>query len=172
MKYFFCLALFVLLSGCEASIKTPVGDSETISNTGPFIEFFAKTDMTKWDRNAQDVRWGIAVSKSDITLVVKNGWSYNEPVYGIGSYDEYVIKSGIKSFERVLVLVDAGIHDWLILLDLDNYGDWDRYLGSAQEYIKLDNIKFEKGCIYSVVVGEDSIARLEIKPVGPGLAPI
>lgn len=163
MKYFIHLVLISLLVGCGAGLKdkpTEVNESEI----GPVIEFIAKTDMRKWDKYAQEVRWGIAVSEADITTVVKEGWSYNEPVYDISEYEQYIVKSGISSFERVSVPVNTGVHDWLILIDLDNNGTWDSYLGSAEEYIKLNRIEFKNGFIYSVIVGDDSIPRLEIKP--------
>jgi hypothetical protein len=163
MKYFSISIFVALLVGCGANIKTQ-DHGVRESTKSPIIEFVAKTDMKKWDEYAQDVRWGIAVSTSNITTVIKDGWSYNEPVYDIPEYGQYILKSGIKSFEKVSIPVNPGVHDWLILLDLDNNGTWDSYLGSAEEHIKLDKIEFQNGFIYSVVVGEDSIPKLEIKP--------
>lgn len=165
MKAFISLVLVMSLTGCGANLKEQSTNVEvTESEIGPVIEFIAKTDMKKWDKNARDVRWGIAVSETNITTVVKDGWSYNEPVYDIPKYEKFIVKSGINSFERVLVPVSAGVQDWLILLDLDNNGTWDSYLGSAEEHIKLNQIDFKNGFIYSVIVGEDSIPKLKIKP--------
>ncbi|MGJ8679712.1 hypothetical protein [Paraglaciecola sp.] len=163
MKYFSISIFVALLVGCGANIKTQ-NHGVRESTKSPIIEFVAKTDMKKWDEYAQDVRWGIAASTSNITTVIKDGWSYNEPVYDISEYGQYILKSGVKSFEKVSIPVNPGVHDWLILLDLDNNGTWDSYLGSAEEHIKLDKIEFQNGFIYSVVVGEDSIPKLEIKP--------
>ena len=118
--------------------------------------------MKKWDKLAKDVRWGIAISDLDITTVVKDDWLYNEPVFDIPVYSKYIVKKEIKSFQKVSFSVAAGVYDWLILLDLDNNGSWDSYLGSAEEHIKLNQIEFKNGFIYSVVVGEDSIPKLKI----------
>ena len=160
MKYLL-FVVSILLSGCNNNSKQQAG-SLLESEIPPVIEFVAKTDMKKWDKLAKDVRWGIAISDLDITTVVKDDWLYNEPVFDIPVYSKYIVKKEIKSFQKVSFSVAAGVYDWLILLDLDNNGSWDSYLGSAEEHIKLNQIEFKNGFIYSVVVGEDSIPKLKI----------
>lgn len=163
MKHFIYPVLIATLLGCGAGATK--SDSELVDTTlEPVIEFIAKTDMKEWEENAQDVRWGIAVSELDIVTVKLKEQPYNEGVYELPEYDKFVVKAGIKSFERVLIPVNAGIHDWLILVDLDNNKAWDGYLGTTVDQIQLDQIEFKNGYVYSVTIDEGSIANLEVKP--------
>lgn len=128
------------------------------------IEFRAETDMKKWNDRVVELRWGIAISDADITTVVVDGWSYNEPSLNLNDYDDYIVKGDIESFKTIRFKVTAGVYDWLILLDENANGSWDAYLGSAEEHIQLNRMEFKSGYTYSVVVGEDSIPRLTVRP--------
>ena len=164
MKLSKFLFFLVVLTGCVSIQEQSESNVSSETEIKPLIEFISKTDMLRWDESAIDVRWGIAISRENITTTVKDGWTYNEPVFDIPTYKNYIAKNKIESFNKISFSIDSGIHDWLILIDLDNNGSWDSYLGSAEEHIKLNQINFKNGFVYSVVVGEDSIPKLEIKP--------
>ncbi len=164
MRIFKLLVLSVLLTISTAVLSV---DSlllpDECAKEGALLEFIAQTDMKEWSNKAVDLRWGIAVSISDITKVVKNGLSYNQPVLNVQENDQYIVAKDIKSFEHKRLLLKPGVYDWLILLDFDNSGSWDAYLGTVEEQVKLNQKEFKANYIYSIVVDKDVNTKLKMR---------
>jgi hypothetical protein len=153
-------ALVVIGSAACGSVQ----DAEGIlieAGDGAEISFVSLTDMKDWMEDAPDLRWGIAMSRKDITTVrERDGRRFSEPAFDLGSMGDYVLTGGIETGEVLEMKIRPGTYDWLILMDHENDGVWDSYLGSVEEDIKLDGMQFAAGQRYEVVVGEDAVPRL------------
>lgn len=127
------------------------------------ITFVSLSNMKDWIADATDLRWGIAMSSEDIAGVrEKNGKLYNQPRISIEheDFDRIVIASGIKTGEQINLKIKPGTYDWLIVMDQDNDGSWDSYLGSIEQDIRLNTMQFLANEKYEVIVGRDSVVKL------------
>lgn len=161
----FVLLLAVLLSGCTAdSAVRPISESSDPSKAT--LKFLSLTDLRTWMPNATDIRFGIAISKDDITVVmpvvVPGDKDYNRPRIQQPRYRDYIVRGEIQKGEEATISIDPGIYDWLILVDQHNKNIWESYVGSTQHKIKMDRMEFRAGGIYQVVIDADAIPRMTI----------
>jgi len=61
--------------------------------------------------------------------------------------------------EQVEFRISPGVYDWLILIDHNDDGQWESYLGSREEEVKMNRMVFEANKTYVYLIGEDSLPR-------------
>ena len=155
-----CSLLFILIvsiAACTQSKEEILSDAPDAAS----LSFVSHSDMKDWIADAPNLHWGIAMSSRDIASVKeKNGKGYNQPAISAEEYDRYVIADDLQTGEQISLTINPGTYDWLIIIDEDNDGTWDSYLGSIEQDIQLNGMQFLANERYEVVVGADSIPRL------------
>ena len=142
-----------------------VFERQALAKTEPIpatITIDIQTDMAEWVENPDKLVWGIAISTENITEIIRDDQTYNEPALDLSKYSDYIIKSDMVSFEKYEIKVSPGKYDWLILMDHNSDGTWDSYLGTTQEEIQLNEFQFLSGYKYSAVIGRDSVTNLTV----------
>ena len=112
----------------------------------------------------QNVKWAVAISNNDIvTVSYSNGKAYNTPNLPLSKIDQYVIINGMENNVLRTTNVMPGTYDWIILLDHNDDGISDSYLGTIEKNIKLNKMHFLPGKQYKVTVTNAGHAFLTVE---------
>jgi hypothetical protein len=127
--------------------------------------YSSKTNLKEWNPNTESVRWSVVVSKRAITKTIEsNGELFNQPAIRLREiHPKELIIKWVKTNEQAEALLAPGTYDVLIVIDRNFDQIADSYLGTTKRQIKLHNALFEAGKVYSITVGEDSIATMMVK---------
>jgi hypothetical protein len=128
------------------------------------ISFTSFDDGTTWKPKATDARWAVALSEKNLMNILKQeGKLYNYPSTSAGKLQEFAILQGLRPGEEGTVKIKPGIYDWVFLTDLTADGKLDTYFGTMAGDIQLDQMAFERGKLYRVVIPKEGKIQFTVE---------
>ena len=158
------LAIMLILFQADALHAEPNKNEVSIAEKSK-ITLNANANVSDWVDDESQLSWAIALSEQNILKAIsqQGGETYNQPSLSVDGLTPFIVLQGVKNGGSATFEINAGIYDWVILVDIDGDAKPDSYIGSLAEDIQLDQHHFIKDKHYYVDIEPDGRLQYRVE---------
>lgn len=168
-------ACCVLLAGCAGVARpSPAPQPAAPAHGQPvaIVHFVGDTNTeVAWNNKSANLQWGLLFSREDL-VVVEERAAPGEPATLVNAprrFDTEFLNlaatvSGIPNGQAKTLELEAGVYDWLVLIDIQGDGVIDGFLGTQAAQGPLSSFEFLAGRHYYIAVDRAGTLSFELEP--------